>query len=230
MAFLTFKFRLRTTPDMEGKLCRLAADGRCVDFQVEQENSRIKLPKLGWVRYRNGRELTGTPKNVTVSQHSGIWYVSIQTSEISEPIRRSVKQVGGDRAVSLLPAPTDRPMIQLPTQPLSAPVPRLFTRSFFKVLPWRSEPYKAWVKTMPCLCCGMPADDPHHEQLPGHGGMGTTPGDDRVVPLCRRHHDERQTYKDGGAAFWLKYGKDVEYYISRLNAAWERLKGDKIAA
>ncbi|WP_445610762.1 DUF968 domain-containing protein, partial [Escherichia coli] len=29
------------------------------------------------------------------------------------------------------------------------------------------EKYTRWVKTQPCACCGMPADDPHH--LIGHG-------------------------------------------------------------
>lgn len=44
------------------------------NFEVDQNNSRIKLPKLGWLRYRNSREITGTPKNVTVSLHCGHWY------------------------------------------------------------------------------------------------------------------------------------------------------------
>ena len=27
---------------------------------------------------------------------------------------------------------------------------------------WVKEKYTRWVKTQPCACCGMPADDPHH--------------------------------------------------------------------
>ena len=224
MPVKAFKYRLRTTPDMEGKLQRAAAEGRCTEFQVDSEGSRIKLPKLGWVRYRNGRELTGTPKSAAVSQQAGLWYVNIlATEEAPEPIRAPARQVSEIRSASSPPVP-----VRLPIPP-AVPI-RQFTRSFFKVLPWRSEAYKSWVKTLPCMCCGMPADDPHHEQLPGHGGMGTTPGDDRAVPMCRMHHDERQFYKDGGAAFWLKYGIDVEHYISRLNSAWEMMKGNKIAA
>ena len=34
---------------------------------LEQNNNRIWLPKLGWVRYRNSREVLGAVKNVTVS-------------------------------------------------------------------------------------------------------------------------------------------------------------------
>ncbi|PZY66900.1 transposase, partial [Escherichia coli] len=39
--------------------------------KLDQENSRIFLPKLGWMRYRNSRQVTGVVKNVTVSQSCG---------------------------------------------------------------------------------------------------------------------------------------------------------------
>ena len=42
-------------------------------FKIEQHNGRIFLPKLGWLRYRNSREIQGTPKNITVSQKGGKW-------------------------------------------------------------------------------------------------------------------------------------------------------------
>ena len=57
-------------------------------FKVEQQNSRIYLPKIGWVRYRNSQVISGSLKNITVSQQCGKWYVSIQTEqevEISAP-------------------------------------------------------------------------------------------------------------------------------------------------
>ena len=56
--------------------------------KLEQHNNRIWLPKIGWVRYRNSREVVGKIKNVTVSQKCGKWYVSIQTEfeqEIPQP-------------------------------------------------------------------------------------------------------------------------------------------------
>ncbi len=56
--------------------------------KLEQHNNRIYLPKIGWVRYRNSREVVGKIKNVTVSQKCGKWYVSIQTEfeqEIAQP-------------------------------------------------------------------------------------------------------------------------------------------------
>ncbi len=56
-------------------------------IKLDQGNSRIFLPKLGWLRYRNSREVLGTVKNVTVSQSCGKWFVSIQTErEVEQPI------------------------------------------------------------------------------------------------------------------------------------------------
>ncbi len=57
--------------------------------KLDQENSRISLPKPGWIRYRNSRQVTGVVKNVTVSQSCGKWYISIQTeSEVSTPVHQ----------------------------------------------------------------------------------------------------------------------------------------------
>ena len=42
------------------------SDAKCVT--LDQPNSRIRLPKIGWVRYRNSREVLGAIKNVTVSE------------------------------------------------------------------------------------------------------------------------------------------------------------------
>ena len=56
-------------------------------FKLDQTNSRIFLPKLGWVRYRNSREVLGTVSNVTVSNRNGKWFVSIQTArEVEQPV------------------------------------------------------------------------------------------------------------------------------------------------
>jgi len=55
--------------------------------KLDQGNSRLFLPKLGWLRYRNSRDVLGTVKNVTVRQSNGTWFVSIQTArEVEQPI------------------------------------------------------------------------------------------------------------------------------------------------
>jgi putative transposase len=47
-------------------------------IELDQANSRIRLPKLGWLRYRNSRDVLGEVRNVTVSQSGAKWFVSIQ--------------------------------------------------------------------------------------------------------------------------------------------------------
>lgn len=70
-------------------------------FKLDQGNARIFLPKLGWLRYRKSRDVLGVAKNVTVSQSSGRWYVSIQTErEVDLPVHPSVSAVGIDVGVA----------------------------------------------------------------------------------------------------------------------------------
>ncbi|ANO91650.1 transposase [Escherichia coli] len=76
--------------------------------KLDQEKSRIFLPKLGWMRYRNSRQVTGVVKNVTVSQSCGKWYISIQTeSEVSTPVHPSASMVGLDAGVAKLATLSD---------------------------------------------------------------------------------------------------------------------------
>lgn len=58
-------------------------------FELDEANSRIKLPKLGWVRYRKSREVLGELRNVTVSCSGGKWFVSIQTRREVEVQRKT---------------------------------------------------------------------------------------------------------------------------------------------
>ena len=55
-------------------------------IKLDQASSRIFLPKLGWLRYRNSRKVLGEVKNVTVTFSAGKWFVSIQTErEVEQP-------------------------------------------------------------------------------------------------------------------------------------------------
>ncbi|MBW7657207.1 transposase [Hydrogenophilus thermoluteolus] len=70
-------------------------------IKLDQGNSRIFLPKLGWLRYRNSREVLGTLKNVTVSLSGGKWFVSIQTErEVAQPVPQSTTAVGIDMGIA----------------------------------------------------------------------------------------------------------------------------------
>jgi putative transposase len=70
-------------------------------IRLDQANSRIFLPKLGWLRYRNSREAPGALRNVTVSSSGGKWFVSIQTRrEVEPPIPRATTAVGIDAGIA----------------------------------------------------------------------------------------------------------------------------------
>jgi len=56
-------------------------------IKLDQANSRIFLPKLGWLRVRISRAVLGEVRNVTVSLSCGKWFVSIQTErEVEQPV------------------------------------------------------------------------------------------------------------------------------------------------
>ncbi len=69
-------------------------------IKLDQDNGRVFLPKLGWLRYRNSRDVLGAMKNVTVSQNSGKWFVSVQTErEVEQPVA-SGDAVGIDMGIA----------------------------------------------------------------------------------------------------------------------------------
>src|ERR1700692_1553965 len=70
--------------------------GQCADsfrspdskaITLDAANGRIKLAKLGWMRYRNSRMVLGERRFVTVSSKRGKWYASILTQrEVEQPV------------------------------------------------------------------------------------------------------------------------------------------------
>lgn len=74
-------------------------DGK--QFEIDQANNRIKLPKLGWIRYRNSRDVLGQAKNITISQSGGKWYASIQTErEVPQPVPTATTAIGIDVGIA----------------------------------------------------------------------------------------------------------------------------------
>ncbi|MEO8838169.1 MAG: transposase [Herbaspirillum sp.] len=70
-------------------------------IKLDQANGRIHLPKLGWLRYRNSRDVLGEVRNVTVSQSGGKWFVSIQTQrDIELPLPQSTTAIGIDVGIA----------------------------------------------------------------------------------------------------------------------------------
>ena len=51
----------------------------------------------------------------------------------------------------------------------------------------RDREHLNWVKTLPCLVCGMTPCDAHHIKRGWLMG-GVTPSDNRAIPLIREYH------------------------------------------
>ena len=61
----------------------------------------MSLPKLGYLRYRNSREVLGGLRNVTVSQAGGKWFASIQTQrEVERPLPTATSAIGIDLGIA----------------------------------------------------------------------------------------------------------------------------------
>ena len=70
-------------------------------IKLDQGNSRIFLPKLGWLHYRNSREVLGELRNVTVSSSGSKWYISIQTQrEVGQPVPTATTAIGIDLGIA----------------------------------------------------------------------------------------------------------------------------------
>jgi putative transposase len=99
------------------------SDPKCVS--LDQVNSRIRLPKIGWVGYRNSREVLGTVKNVTVSESCGKWFVSVSTwREVQKPVHPATSVVGMDWGVVKFATLSNGEVIQQ-CQPLKKFLPKL---------------------------------------------------------------------------------------------------------
>lgn len=81
-------------------------------------------------------------------------------------------------------------------------------QTLHKSKPYRSKEYMDWIKTLPCVASGMPADDAHHITGTKQGGMGAKPGDNYCIPLTRIMHT--MLHQDPKA--WEKiYGRQMDH-------------------
>ncbi len=70
-------------------------------FKIDPGNSRLSLPKLGWIRSRTSRDMLGTAKNITLSSKGEKWLVSLQTErEVETPIPVSATAIGIDVGIA----------------------------------------------------------------------------------------------------------------------------------
>lgn len=84
---------------------------RFVNFNkyCELGSRRVKMPSgLGWLKFRQSRNIEGTVKNATISQKNGYWFVSFQVEyETEEPQHDSISIVGLDAGIAKLATLSD---------------------------------------------------------------------------------------------------------------------------
>ena len=69
------------------------------EIRVDQAHSRLLLPSLGWIRYRNSRAVPGRIASVTISAAGDKWFVSLLTGREVAPRVARGPAVGIDMGV-----------------------------------------------------------------------------------------------------------------------------------
>jgi len=87
--------------------------------------------------------------------------------------------------------------------------------------PPRDEDYKAWIRTLPCLACGI-EDCSEAAHTGSDGGMSQKASDYSVVPLCADCHTQAQGayHRVGKRAFEQRNGICFARIVARLNREW----------
>jgi len=99
------------------------SDPKCI--KLDQGNSRVQLPKIGSVRYRNSRAVLGQIRSVTVNHSADKWYVSISTlRKVEQPQHPSTSAVGLDWGVASFVTMSNGEVVDQ-CQPLKKFLPKL---------------------------------------------------------------------------------------------------------
>ena len=77
--------------------------------------------------------------------------------------------------------------------------------SNFKKPKIRSIPHLEFIRSLPCLKCGVYPSDAAHIRRGTDGGTGIKPSDEWTVPLCRECHQEQ--HRIGEPAFFRNMDK-----------------------
>jgi putative transposase len=98
---------------------RFKKRGRCRESfrfpapsQFKFDSRRVFLPKLGWIGFFKSREMQGEPRNLTVFERAGRWYMSVCCKhDVATPVHPSASVVGIDMGVTRLVTVSDGTVI-----------------------------------------------------------------------------------------------------------------------
>jgi putative transposase len=79
-----------------------------INKNVGKNVGAIKIPKIGWVKFRGWRDLGGKLVSVTFRLEAGRWYINAAwEKEIPDPPKSEFPQVGIDRSIAVFAALSD---------------------------------------------------------------------------------------------------------------------------
>ena len=82
---------------------------------IETKDDKIKLPKLGWIKFRKSKEVEGEILNVTVTRtNTDKYFISIAVKEEVEELSKVNKQIGGDLGLKEFAITSDDEKIENP--------------------------------------------------------------------------------------------------------------------
>jgi putative transposase len=89
------------SPRAKGRHDSLRLQGRDVEFRrLNGKWSAVRLPKLGWVKYRDTRPLVGRVLHVTLSLRAGVWAVAVAQEIVADTPAMLPERVGIDRGIA----------------------------------------------------------------------------------------------------------------------------------
>jgi hypothetical protein len=85
------------------------------------------------------------------------------------------------------------------------------------VKPQRNPQYLAWIRTLPCIVCGLDRSIEASHTDPN--GLGQKSSDYSAIPLCIRHHrtGKDSYHKLGPRKFSELHNVDIRAIVGRLN-------------
>jgi hypothetical protein len=91
--------------------------------------------------------------------------------------------------------------------------------------PPRDEDYKAWIRTLPCIACGIEGRS-EAAHTGSDGGMSMKASDYSCVPLCSDCHTQAPGayHRVGKRAFEHRHGLSFARMVERLNREWQDLR------
>jgi len=77
------------------------------------DNRRIFLPKIGWIGFHKSCDISGTVKNITITNRGGKWFASIQVEQMVEIGKHpSDSEIGIDAGIKCFVALSDGTLIE----------------------------------------------------------------------------------------------------------------------